>query len=73
MEPQIGTQFIKNRDWVADAILERFGTPNAQKPADVWTPFGAHFRPKSEKGCPKRHPKIDAEKVSEIDAELVQK
>ena len=35
-------------------------------------PFGDHFPSKIKKWHPKRHPKIDAEKVSKIDAKRLQ-
>ena len=68
MAPKIGPKSIKNRGCVADAFLERFGAAlGSQRGATgrferilLATIFG----PKSKKWHPKRHPKIDAEKVS---------
>ena len=64
---------MKNRGCVADAFLERFW--DAQERLLQVSPvhFGSHFRPKIEKWHPKRHPKIDAEKVLKIDAKMIPK
>ena len=67
---------MKNRGSVADAFLERFEVaPGRQMlvPCKFCrTILGAIFYQKSKKWHPKRHPKIDAEKVSKIDAKRVQ-
>ena len=49
-----------------------WGQNDANRVADG-IPFGDHFRPKIEKRRQKRHPKIDAEKVSKNDAKIEQK
>ena len=67
--PKMDPKSMKNRGCVADAFLERFGVapgrrkeaPSKMKNASL---LGAIFDQKSKKWYPKRHPKIDAEKVS---------
>ena len=41
-------------------------TPNLMISYENGSRFGDHFRPKNEKWHPKRHAKIDAEKVSKM-------
>ena len=52
---------MENRGWVADAFFERPGSP-----------FGDHFRSKIKKWYPKKHSKINAEKVSKNDTKRLQ-
>ena len=77
MAPKIDPKSIENRGCVADAFLERFGVaPGRQKRAPSKmnaSLLGAIFGQKSKKWHPKRHPKIDAEKVSKNDAKRLPK
>ena len=63
---------IKNRSCVADAFLYRFGvafgTPGGASSTFWGAILGAIFDQKSKKRHPKKHQKIDAEKVSKNDA-----
>ena len=73
----IHTKSVKNRGCVADAFLERFwAAPGHQqlRPCKFCRTIpGAIFDQKSKKWHPKRHPKIDAEKVSKNDAKMMPK
>ena len=66
----------RNRGYVADAFLERFGggpcAPKMETFKFCRTILGAIFDEKPNKWHPKRHPKIDAEKVSKNDAKRIQ-
>ena len=68
---------MENRGWVADAFFERLGRHlGRQKPkkCHFWGALLATiFDQKSKKWPPKRHPKIDAEKVSKNDAKMMPK
>ena len=39
----IDAKIIKNQECVADAVLERFGSPPAKKFVKFQVPFGVHF------------------------------
>ena len=58
---------MANRGCVADAFLERFwralGRQKVAKSYEKLSVLGAVFDQKSKERHPKRHPKIDAEKV----------
>jgi len=73
MGPQIASKWMKNRRCVADAFWERLRELPGFSRTPFWTTFGDHFRPKIEKRHSKSRPKSDAEKVSEIDAEMLKK
>ena len=66
MAPIVDPKSIENRGCVADAFLERFGA--ATKMVTASSAFGpllaTIFDKNPKKWHPKRHPKIDAEKVS---------
>ena len=68
---------MKNRGCVADSFLERFGAaPGRQKGDRINTAtvhFRSHFRPKIEKMVSQSYPKINAERVSKIDAKMIPK
>ena len=76
MAPQIHPKSMKNRGCVADAFLERFWAAFGREVLSGRDAFGSHldaiFAQKSKKWHPKKHPKIDAEKVSKIDAKRLQ-
>ena len=71
---EIDPKSMKNRGCVAAAFLKRFwvafgrqkGASSKMKPSNLATIFGQ----KSKKWHPKRHQKIDAEKVSKNDAKM---
>ena len=67
---------MKNRSCVADAFLDGPGRQKGAPRLYFLVGFGSHlatiFHQKSKKWHPKRHPKIDAEKVSKIDAKRLQ-
>ena len=68
MANQIVTKPMKNRGCVADAFWERFGSVPGSQKALPSSAFGCLlatiFDQKSKKWHPKKHAKIDAEKVS---------
>ena len=68
---------MKNRGCVADAFLERFwralGRPGQGPCTSRRTLLATIFHQKPKKWHPKKHPKIDAEKVSEMYAKRCQK
>ena len=75
MAPKMDPKSMKNRGCVADAFLERFGAASGAAPPPgiyFWEPVGSHFRSKFEKMHPKKHPKINAEKVMKIDAKRIE-
>ena len=63
--PNIDPKSMKNRGCVFEAILGGPETPNHGYPYRLTT--------KNQKRHPKRHPKFDAEKVSNIDTKKKQK
>ena len=72
MGPQIASKSMKKRGCVADAFWERLGEPPAKKGRAILDPLWRPFSIKNQKRHPERRPKIDAEKVSGIDAQMVQ-
>ena len=64
---------MENRGCVADVFFKRFGMPKCLRIGCFWDPFGDHFPPKIKKWHPKKHAKIDAEKVSKNDAKMMPK
>ena len=70
MGPKINPKCTTNRGCVADAFLERFGAAwwalFGVPRDDFGINFGIIFDQNSKKWDPKRHPKIDAEKVSKM-------
>ena len=75
--PKIDAKSMKNRGAVPEASQERLGCPKGQarkvERGAFWSQFWDIFGPKSKKGHPKRHPKVDAEKVSNLDAKRLPK
>ena len=67
---------MKNRGCVADAFLERFwAAQGGKRETAVFqrrTLLATIFHQKSKKWHPKRHPKIDAEKVSKNHEKSIQ-
>ena len=76
ISPKPFPKSMKNRVCVADAFLERFWSArgaNWETACSIRRSIlGAIFDEKSKKWHPKRHPQIDAEKVSENDEKRLQ-
>ena len=77
MAPKMDPKSMKNRGCVADAFLERFWRSLGGKMSEHLIKTGSLlaiiFHQNSKKRHPKRHAKIDAEKVLEIDAKRLSK
>ena len=77
MAPKVDPKAMKNRGCVEDAFLERFWTALGRQMLTAPDAFGillaTVFAQKSKKWHPKKRPKIDAEKVSKIDAKRLPK
>ena len=63
---------MKKLGCVVDAFLGWPWVPKYQKVCTIWTPLATSFSQKSRKGRPKRHPKINIEKVQKINAKRCQ-
>ena len=70
---KINPKSMKNRGCVFGAFLGGRGAENGQRKCYGEGHFGSHFRPKIENWHPKRHPKIDTEKVLKNDAKMMPK
>ena len=76
MDAQIDPKSMKKRSGVADAFLQRFRNAFGRQQGGPTYFLGCLlatiFDQKSKKWHPKRHPKIDAEKVSKNDEKSIQ-